>query len=299
MADIGNLPVQRFIAEYQAWQAINSPTLPPTPAAIVVGVYNASRHTVYNPGAPVGPPPATGPTQRQSIIPPNNKPALAPAPTPGIFPAWTAPVAPDVYNAANWRGVKQLGQGGFGTVTLWEYIGPQPAPPRDKIAVKLGANPDLWLRDEGWYMEDLAQGNSQHIVKLLVNPVTIVTPAMAAAEGLGPGWPGTVRRLIMEYCPQGSMRKLIDMRRERNIRFEELTLWRIFECLVDGCAVLEHGLEFHTPPNGVAQIPDGSHTYARNDTDPGVLVHFDLKPDNSKFCVISFHKVCGSGVKSI
>ena len=74
---------------------------------------------------------------------------------------------------------------------------------RDKIAVKLTNQRTTHLRDEGWHLSDLARGNSQHIVDLLVNPATIITPAMALVEGLVPAWGvlpgGRVRRLIIEY----------------------------------------------------------------------------------------------------
>lgn len=80
-------------------------------------MYNASIATPYIPGPLVPPPAPTGPSPNQSIIRPENRPATGPAPAAGIFPAWTAPVAPSVYAAANWQGVKQLGAGSYGTVS--------------------------------------------------------------------------------------------------------------------------------------------------------------------------------------
>lgn len=44
---------------------------------------------------------------------------------------------------------------------------------------------------------------------------------------------------------------------------------------------MEHGSEFVNDNNGVAQIPNTSPVHG-NILDPGVMVHFDLKPDNSK-----------------
>lgn len=87
-------------------------------------------------------------------------------------------------------------------VTLWEYIGPAPAPAHNKIAVKLTDQSTTHLRDEGILTADLARVNSEHIVDLLVNPATIITTPMRVAEGLPLGWVvpgGRVRRLIMEY----------------------------------------------------------------------------------------------------
>lgn len=61
------------------------------------------------------------------------------------------------------------------------------------------------------------------------------------------------------------------------VRFQELTLWRIFECLVDSCAVLEHRAEFDVF-GGIPAIPAAS--VAGTATDPGTLVHFDLTTSN-------------------
>ena len=65
----------------------------------------------------------------------------------------------------------------------------------------------------------------------------------------------------------------------RNSRLEELTLWKIFECLVDGCAVLEHRAEFTFDNVGRASA---LNSVKNSIDDPGVLVHFDLKPKNSR-----------------
>ncbi|KAH6711773.1 kinase-like domain-containing protein [Leptodontidium sp. MPI-SDFR-AT-0119] len=233
-----------------------------------------------------GPPAPLGPTANLAIIRPNNKPPFDPAPV-GAQLALLAPVpgfAPAALGGPNWMGVKVLGDGTYGSVQLWEWAGPaaqRPVP--DKIAIKVSNLPTTFLREEGRIMTALNAAASQHVVRLLVSPATIITPAMAAAEGLDDAnWlapAGRVRRLIMEYCPQGSLEKLIAMRQLRNIRFEELTLWRIFECLIDGCAVLEHGVEFVNNAAGVATIPPGSHAFS-GPLDPGVVVHFDLKPQN-------------------
>ncbi|PVH77352.1 hypothetical protein DL98DRAFT_638269 [Cadophora sp. DSE1049] len=70
---------------------------------------------------------------------------------------------------------------------------------------------------------------------------------------------------------------LIDLRIQRNVRLEELTLWKIFECLVDGCAVMEHRAKFTFDVNGNARA---GYSIGNTPNDPGVLVHFDLKPRN-------------------
>jgi len=48
-------------------------------------------------------------------------------------------------------------------------------------------------------------------VALLADPKIVD----AIAEGLGPGWDGRIRRLIMEYCDQGTAGDFIERRYER------------------------------------------------------------------------------------
>jgi len=83
----------------------------------------------------------------------------------------------------------------------------------DKLAIKLQMNPGWNLFDEGAKMTYLSGATlPEHIVRLLVNPPTRLTPAMVAAEGIPNAWlvggaaaGGFVRRLVMEYLPLGSL----------------------------------------------------------------------------------------------
>jgi len=61
----------------------------------------------------------------------------------------------------------------------------------------------------------------------------------------------------------------------RAVPFTELTLWRIFDCLVDGISVLQYGNEL---------VPDAVTTqwYIPSQGHEVPIVHFDLKPANSK-----------------
>lgn len=70
-------------------------------------------------------------------------------------------------------------------------------------------------------MSRLNLAQSDHVVKLLVDPAAIITPASAVVEGLDAAWVGMVRRLVMEYCPSGS---LSDLRRLRMARLVTLFL---------------------------------------------------------------------------
>jgi hypothetical protein len=58
----------------------------------------------------------------------------------------------------------------------------------------------------------------------------------------------------------------------RGKHFQETTLWRIFECLVDGITVLEVGNDWTASNEPEATPRPGWHH----------IVHFDLKPGNSK-----------------
>ncbi|CZT46777.1 uncharacterized protein RSE6_07265 [Rhynchosporium secalis] len=281
MAAIGG--AANFAAEYRAWEQINTGLPPITTAAAAPGVYNISRTIPYPPPAVGLPPPVpNGLTPILNRLKPNPIPPAAPAALAVVLPS--RPDFPG--NPAHWTGVKILGAGAFGEVSLWEWNKPAGvvAPPVPKIAVKTAATPAAGsiLHEEGQVMNGLNMANSAHIVELIVNPPVDVTLASAAAEGLPVGWVTAtprVRRLIMEYCDQGSLRELIRMRRARNLRFEELTLWKIFECLIDGCAAMQHGGEFVYNALGIAQI-DPTSPYVTLPPQVAGHVHFDLKPAN-------------------
>ncbi|KAL2060035.1 hypothetical protein VTL71DRAFT_9857 [Oculimacula yallundae] len=243
-----------FYDEYREWEAHNDGPLPffaPSTDAQIDASYLATPFAL----PPVAPrPPPRAPTalqaplraviaRRQVVDPPTPVALLAPFPT-----------YPGGYGGPNWTGVKHLGTGGGGTVTLWEYTGPAAGRPpiHDRIVAKKQELVGGGLLFESQYMMDLNAAMSEHIVKLLVDPTPALTAASAAAEGLHPRWAGQ-RRL------------------------EELTLWKIFQCLVDGCAVLEHGFEY-IYVGGIAQIPPNS--ISNHVVDPGVLVHFDMKLEN-------------------
>ncbi|PVH77362.1 hypothetical protein DL98DRAFT_656795 [Cadophora sp. DSE1049] len=292
MAARAGVPTPQFEDEFRYWDDINDPNAVLLTNFQVQTRYAASQAVLYAPPVPPPAPPlARAPTALGGIIKPLGRPPLAPAPVAAHLPL-LAPV-PGVPAAAmggiNWIGVKHLGTGGGGAVTMWEWNGPAAGRPaiHDRIVIKLQPDPGPELLDEGAKLTYLNQANpSEHIVELLVSPATRMTPAMVLAENLPNAWlagggagGGDVRRLVMEYLPQGSLHDLRGMRIGRNIRFEELTLWRIFECLVDGCNLLEHRENFTANNDGVPLLPLNSISRTPA-ADPGVLVHFDIKPEN-------------------
>ncbi|PVH77351.1 hypothetical protein DL98DRAFT_534802 [Cadophora sp. DSE1049] len=177
--------------------------------------------------------------------------------------------------ATNWKGVKILGKGGSATVSLWEWSSrakTRPTIDQKRIAVKSITNAVPDLEDEGNFMVALGRARSQHIARILAPPNTL-TREDCAREGLDVAtWEGIVKRLILEYYPLGTLRDLKKRRRERDFPFQELTLWRIFKCLVDGCSVLSYEQELKVNLRSQAVVPRRAPAE--------VLVHFDLKSEN-------------------
>ncbi|CZT04011.1 uncharacterized protein RCO7_05632 [Rhynchosporium graminicola] len=288
-----------FYTEYQDWDMYNDPTQ--AQGILTVAQINAAYLTSPFVLPPPLPPPIPVPPA-VNIVPARRasqrRQRVETVPTAAASIRIAALLAPvpslTGLGGVDWTGVKHLGTGGGGAlttasrikVTLWEYTGPAPAPPiHNKIVVKQQDFPSPNLLNEGAFISDLTPAMSQHIVELLVNPATVMTSADATNQlGLAIGgaaanaWIGSVRRLIMEYCSSGTLDDLGAIRSERSIRLEELTMWKIFECLVDSCTVLEHQQEFVIDAAGMAQIHPNSMVNRINDQ--GVLVHFDLKPPN-------------------
>lgn len=64
----------------------------------------------------------------------------------------------------------------------------------------------------------------------------------------------------------------------RQLPFEEITLWQMFNCFADGLAVMERGGEYSM--DGVGNISSPARIQGWDS-----LVHFDIKPMNSKSIV--------------
>ncbi|KAL2060034.1 hypothetical protein VTL71DRAFT_9856 [Oculimacula yallundae] len=280
-----------FYHQYRFWEAYNNPLIPllvaPSTNAQIFASYLATPFVLPPPVPPppplpilpLGPAPTHVSARVQGLVTP---PPANPTPAQIAIAAAAAALLVPIPNLAgrggpNWTGVKHLGTGGGGGVSLWEYTGPAAGRPLiDRIAIKAAINPTPQLRNEGVLMVALGASNSAHIISLL-QPPTIATAATAAAQGLNPLYAGLVPRLFLEYCTLGTLEDLMNMRIDRNLRLEELTLWKLFECLVDGMAVFEYGREFDIIA-GTARIPLLSHVNVPGD--PRALIHFDIKPTN-------------------
>ncbi|CZT00503.1 uncharacterized protein RAG0_08522 [Rhynchosporium agropyri] len=272
-----------FIEQYRGWYGYNNPgSIPagtiPLPAAFIPSWRAANFVRAPLPLDFVAP--LLGPTIPTAIVFPPAPPLPFEIPAAAQLAFLNPPFAPRGIGKrpANWRGNKVLGFGGQGTVCLWEWSPKATARPtidQLQVAVKI-ATPtgvgDLGL--EAATMMAHRKIESDHIARLLAPP-KILTRADCVREGLLPGvWQGRINRLMMEYYPHGSLDGLRRRRRARNFPFEELTLWRIFECLVDGCSVLTYDQELKMSSVGNVLVPAVQVPPLRT------TVHFDLKPHN-------------------
>ncbi|PMD38033.1 kinase-like protein [Hyaloscypha variabilis F] len=269
MAANQNQVTPKIIKEVNRFRLYRDPNAQPLTEKEIQDYYRLHDYVEVNPSGPApywpGWPKPGPPLLPQT--PSQNKPFLDK--TIPELAGW-----PNLTDGKNWRGVKYLGEGGNAQAGLWSYTGPivdgQPVA-RDVVVKELFANKskDVGLRYEGWHMNEISQNGAQHVVKLLRDPFKTT----GAVEGLGPEWEGKVRRLILEYCSLGD---LFDLN-YRHIRsgqpFEERTLWKFFDCLVDGIVCMEYGLEFEIDASS-------GEVTARPQARYQSRVHFDLKPEN-------------------
>ncbi|KAH6669505.1 kinase-like domain-containing protein [Halenospora varia] len=168
-------------------------------------------------------------------------------------------------NAARWRGVKILGRGTYGRAGLWQYDGPfEHNVSPGKLVVKMQSAAQVTAHkpnQEARIHARLSDTKSQHIVRLLAPP-------------------RMNKRLVMEFCPNGTLFDLMFKRIADERHFTEWTLWNFFDCLVDGCAVMEFGAELVM--NGDrAEESERSITKGRKKLGNwSKVLHFDYKDAN-------------------
>ncbi|KAI6710476.1 hypothetical protein JHW43_006981 [Diplocarpon mali] len=254
-------PLDISLDEYNLWKDYNNPGAPEATAAEfaqhwqthadIITLARPPPALARQPPRPIGPVSRPPPesiaslSQQKQLFLNTIPPGLASAQSPAFF----------------WKGIKILGEGGNGIVGLFQFDPLAPNPPvHSKVAVKLNTTDVSILDEEATMMRNCRLPSlSDHIVEVLTPPSLFV--------------PG-LQRLILEYCPQGSLEGLINRRIQRNLPFEEITLWRIFECLVDACSVMQNGQEFDWDPvNNCAVINNPIANRLE-------MVHLDVKPDN-------------------
>jgi hypothetical protein len=102
---------------------------------------------------------------------------------------------------SGWEGKRILGTGTYGTVGVFEYNGNSPNRNMGKqVAVKVANKSYADLTDEADFMERFTVRPTSHIVRIITRGVPEIS------EGV---WKGKVRRIILEYCPHGSLHDLI------------------------------------------------------------------------------------------
>jgi len=145
------------------------------------------------------------------------KAAKAPTRTEQDFLASTIPDLEDptqtafAGGAGNWKATKLLGAGGFGLVALWEYQGPENVQGQKyhRVVVKEVMDGDPGQRNmssEHRILKELLKTGSAHVTHVLADARAI----NADAENIDKEWNGLIKRLILEYCPLGDMRALIE-----------------------------------------------------------------------------------------
>ncbi len=164
--------------------------------------------TTYPPGGRRGQPPVYTPAQAvEPIVRPDPRPRDV---IEGAFLRTTniPDIMTDGFPKANWKGVRVLGTGGFSMVGHWTYDKQQQNLPLSlDVAVKEVQEAKYDLKNEGDIMHELGK-YSEHIVRLAKEP----TPVDWEAEGLEDEWDGRYKRLIMEYCSQGTLDELLKRR---------------------------------------------------------------------------------------
>lgn len=134
---------------------------------------------------------------------------------------------------------------------LWKYVGSDSTFEPRYVAVKalLVDAEDIFLDQEAelqWcetmlfmrnhiltnHLRRLFETKSEHIAGVYEKPLST-----RGRNGV------QVRRLLMEYCPLGTIHKLLQMREQSKEPFEEITLWSLLDCFVDALSVVVFGQE--------------------------------------------------------
>lgn len=116
--------------------------------------------------------------------------------------------------------------------------------------------------DEGNFLAKLALLGSKHIIRQF------------GENKLGDsfGTMGKVVRIFLEFCPGGDLGRFVGPPNEpAETRLIEADIWAIFHCIALGLTVMDRGTE-----NIKAPAWGGKPKKTE-------LVHYDIKPDNSKF----------------
>ncbi|EKD12088.1 hypothetical protein MBM_09725 [Drepanopeziza brunnea f. sp. 'multigermtubi' MB_m1] len=327
-------------AEFNFWNRINYSAFPAMPVGMVMPLY---RQQAFGPGT-LGPfPPPDPPTWVPRV----------PGPRVRIDRSYINNVtrqqrfgrgamARGFGDMSQWRAIRILGTGAFGEVTHWKWTQVGKTSPRSRalstrqgvrdVAVKTAANlasADFLLNEFNMMTELTLQNDDCHVLKCYNGlPYTLAdcqregivagVPGVPAGPGVAAvpptGWLSRTRKIILEYCKEGSLGDLLERRQirlvicsqrtpeppssweliwiwisdichvlDRSFPLTEMTMWHIFRCLADGLSMLEYGAEITTAPNLPPTVPPTFAAAAPAVTlapATHLIVHLDLKPDN-------------------
>ncbi|KAH7319024.1 kinase-like domain-containing protein [Rhexocercosporidium sp. MPI-PUGE-AT-0058] len=302
---------KKFGEDYNMWAQYNDPNYIPQTVTQIRKTY---RRTPYTPPLNTAPPPIL--------------PFLRPFPLPVIRPDYKPPNPEDqkLLSAtppslppplANWKGVKVLGSGTSGAVVLFQHIshgtpqaplnvlsdGTATMPFPTQIAVKTIEKPSfsVGIDREARLLKTLNESGSSHVVRLLGVPLV----ADLKREGLTAGWKGRSRRLILEYCSEGTLDGLIERRKARGVHYQRYGRELMFDAVFKAAReqflpnpkfkdelVVHHDFK---PENIFASGRDNTHEYTPVfkigdfglsqpwPTDPALQVPKHTEPDNQYY----------------
>ncbi|KAJ5037194.1 uncharacterized protein L3040_007374 [Drepanopeziza brunnea f. sp. 'multigermtubi'] len=296
-------------AEFNFWNRINYSAFPALPVGMVMPLY---RQQAFGPGT-LGPfPPPDPPTWVPRV------PGLRVRIDRSYINNVTrqqrfgrGAMARGFGDMSQWRAIRILGTGAFGEVTHWKWTRVGKTSPRSRalstrqgvrdVAVKTAANlasADFLLNEFNMMTELTLQNDDCHVLKCYNGlPYTLAdcqregivagVPGVPAGPGVAAvpptGWLSRTRKIILEYCKEGSLGDLLERRQIRSVPLTEMTMWHIFRCLADGLSMLEYGAEITTAPNLPPTVPPTFAAAAPAVTlapATHLIVHLDLKPDN-------------------
>jgi serine/threonine protein kinase len=171
-------------------------------------------------------------------------------------------------NNDKWKGVKVLGIGGYGIVGLFEKTIDGE---KRKVVVKQSNDtnePNAFLKAEAQLLiNEIRERGAEHVIRILANYVRMKGRDTNKYDPKNKML-GTV---YLEFCDLGDMMDFIKRMYEfysAKDPLPEATIWRVWECLAKALNILESERE--------------ERTGEKWDKDP--IVHFDIKPENSKLC---------------
>ncbi|KAI9047470.1 hypothetical protein LZ554_008189 [Drepanopeziza brunnea f. sp. 'monogermtubi'] len=296
-------------AEFNFWNRMNNFAFPVMPVGLVMAMH---RQRAFGPGT-LGPFPPPDPP---ILIP------RVPGPRVRIDRVYIDDVtrsqrfgrgamARGFGDMSKWRAIRILGTGTFGEVTHWKWTKVGPTSKRSRamstrqgvrdVAVKTAASlvsADFLINEFTMMAELTRQNDDDHVLKCYNGlqytladcqreGIPAGVPGVAAAPGVAAvpptGWQTRMRKIILEYCKEGSLGDLLERRRNRSIPLTEMTMWHLFRCLADGLSMLEFGAEITTAPTLPPTVPPTFTAAAPPITlvpATHLMVHLDLKPDN-------------------